>query len=172
MQAVSGIADAGSAAAGAVSGASSAISGALAPVAGPLSLATGVMQAFGQLSQGAGDAAAYQANSRAALKQAEVDRQVSYLKAGQVERQVGEVKGAQQAAQGHGGVSPSLWLLSDTTHRGELARQAQLYEGRSQAAADLKESDIEHAKATAARTGSYIGAATSVLGAAAQMALA
>jgi hypothetical protein len=136
----------------------------MAQAAGPLAVGAGIVKGIGQLAQGAGEAEAYQYNARTALQQEGVALSQSYTKAGAVERQVSQTEGAEKAAYGHAGVSPSLWMLADTAHQGELSRQLQLYQGRADAAAQEREADIQHAQATAARTGSYIGAAGTVLG--------
>lgn len=131
-------------------------------------VAAGVVQGVGQLAQGAGEANAYQSNARAALQQTEIERQASYMKAAGIQRQISQVAGAQQAAYGHAGVAPSLWVAMDSAHQGAMARAAALYQGRAGAAAQLREADIQHAQATGARTGSYLGAAGTVLGSIAQ----
>jgi hypothetical protein len=132
---------------------------------GLLDIGAAVVKGIGQISQGAGEAAAYQANSRAAIQQAEVARQQSYMKAAQVERQVSETMGEQQAGFGHAGVTPNLWLLADSARQGAMAKATELYQGRLEASSQQRKADIEHAQATAARTGSYLSAAGTVLSA-------
>jgi hypothetical protein len=119
---------------------------------------------MGQIAEGAGKAAAYQANARAYQAQAAMARQQSYLKASQVERAGAEAAGQQVAAYGHAGVSPSLWVLADTAHQAEFARQTQLYQGRVEASSAQRQADIEHAQANAARIGSYFDAAGTFIG--------
>jgi hypothetical protein len=127
------------------------------------SIASGIMGGIGDLAKGAAEATAYQSNARQALRQTEVERQISYLKAAATERGVGQTIGTAQAQFGHAGIAPSLWLLSDAARQGEVARQMQLYQGRAGAAAQLREADVQHAQATAARTGSYLAAGGSLL---------
>jgi len=132
--------------------------------AAPLQVAAGVVNAAGEIAQGAGRASAYQYNANVARQQAEVARQQSYMKAYGTEQQVAQVAGAQAAGFGKAGVRPSLWLAADTARKGQIIRQQQLYQGRLEALSQQRQADIYHAQATQARTGSYISAGGTLLG--------
>ena len=136
-------------------------------MAAPLQAAGAVVSSIGQLASGGGQAAAYQYNSMVDKQQAAQAIQQSFIKAAEQERAATAAGGTAQAGLAAGGVSPtsgsSLYVMNDIAAQGEMAKQLELYQGRVQATGYQRQSDVEHAQATAARTASYIAAAGTLL---------
>ena len=130
-------------------------------------MALAELSAFGAFSSGQAQAADYTQNMRNEQQQSTIALDQSFVRAGQVADETSRAAGRQTAAYGAAGVVTSagtpLQVLADTARKGEMARQLTLYQGRVNALSYQEQADADKAQATAAKTASYIGAATTFL---------
>lgn len=132
-----------------------------------MSGAAGVLSAFGSARAGEAQQVGYNANARAEEQQGEVTRQASFNSADQIWSEVQRRLGSARAAYGAAGIDPNtgtpLLVMAESARRGELARQATLFQGRLNQEVANTQAAIDRFTGKAAKRAGYIQAGTTLL---------